>query len=95
MWIIYTVFLLHITFLIVTIMAVHGTLPEFSGKDWLSYQERLGFYFEANDIDTSAVTKQRAILLSVIGTDTYTLLRSLAAPKSPSELSYAQLCVPS
>ena len=71
---------------------VHGTLPEFSGKDWLSYQERLGFYFEANDIDTSAATKQRAILLSVIGTDTYTLLRSLAAPKSPSELSYTQLC---
>ena len=92
MWIICTVFLLHITFLIVTIMAVHGTLPEFSGKDWLSYQERLGFYFEANDIDTSAATKQRAILLSVIGTDTYTLLRSLAAPKSPSELSYTQLC---
>ena len=38
-------------------MALHGTLPEFSGNDWLSYQERLGFYFEANDIDSSAATK--------------------------------------
>ena len=63
-------------------MAVHGTLPEFSGKDWSSYMDRLGFYFEANDIsaDTNAVNKQRAILLSVIGIDTYTLLRSLTAP---------------
>ena len=62
-------------------MAVHGTIPEFTGKDWLSYQERIGFYFEANDIACDSVTKttkRRAILLSVIGSDTYTLLRSLA-----------------
>ena len=75
-------------------MAVHGTLPEFSGKDWSSYMDRLGFYFEANDIsaDTNAVNKQRAILLSVIGTDTYTLLRSLTAPRKPAELTYKELC---
>ena len=76
-------------------MAVHGTIPEFTDKDWLSYQERIGFYFEANDIACDSVTKttkRRAILLSVIGSDTYTLLRSLAAPKSPSDLSYVELC---
>ena len=75
-------------------MAVHGTLPEFSGKDWSSYVDRLGFYFEANDIiaDTNAINKQRAILLSVIGTDTYTLLRSLTAPRTPAELTYKELC---
>ena len=30
-------------------MAIHGSISEFSGKDWLSYQEQLKFYFEAND----------------------------------------------
>ena len=76
-------------------MAVHGTIPEFTGKDWLSYQERIGFYFEANDIACDSLTKttkRRAILLSVIGSDTYTLLRCLAAPKYPSDLSYVELC---
>ena len=42
--------------------------------------------------DTNAVNKQRAILLSVIGTDTYTLLRSLTAPRRPAELTYKELC---
>ncbi|RLJ22797.1 hypothetical protein DJ031_00255, partial [bacterium endosymbiont of Escarpia laminata] len=70
-----------------------GTLPEFSGKDWSSYEDRLGFYFEANDIALDAVSKRRAILLSVVGTETYTLLRSLAAPKAPADLTYKELCV--
>ena len=79
MWSIYTVSLLHIAFFIVIIMALHSTLHDFPGKDWLSYQERFGFYFQANYIDYSAAIKQQEILLSVIGTDTYTLLHSLAA----------------
>ena len=82
MWSIYTVSLLHIAFFIVIIMALHSTLHDFSGKDWLSYQERFGFYFQANYIDYSAAVKQQEILLSAIGTDTYTLLHSLAALNS-------------
>ena len=31
-------------------MAMYGTLPKLSGKDWLSYVDRMGFYFEVNDI---------------------------------------------
>ena len=31
-------------------------------------------------------------MLSVIGTDTYTLLRSLTAPRRPVELTYKELC---
>ena len=31
-------------------------------------------------------------MLSVIGTDTYTLLRSLTAPRKPAELTYKELC---
>ena len=37
-------------------MSRHGNLPEFTGKDWSSYQDRLGFYFEANDIDDAAAS---------------------------------------
>lgn len=58
-------------------------------KSWLNYQERLEFYFEANGID-SDVTK-RAILLSQIGEATYELLRSLVAPVTPRDLSYAEI----
>ena len=90
-WIIYTVSLLHSTFFIVTIMAQHATIPEFSGKDQLSYQEKL-IYFEANDIDSCAATEQWAILLSLIETDTYTLLCSMVVPKSPLKLSCTALC---
>ena len=70
-------------------MALHGTLPEFSGKDWSSYVDRIGFYFEANDIE---IPKRRAILLSVVGNETYTLLRSLAAPRTAGELTFEELC---
>ena len=51
-------------------MSLHGTLPELTGKDWSSYQVRLGFYFEANDIGNDAANKRRAILLSVVETET-------------------------
>ena len=70
-------------------MALHGTLPEFSGKDWSYYVDRMGFYFEANDID---IRKRRAILLSVVGNETYTMLRSLSAPREPGELGVVHNC---
>ena len=47
-------------------MALHGTLLKFSGKVWSSYVRRMGFYFEANDID---IPKRRAIMLSVVGNE--------------------------
>ena len=73
-------------------MSRHGNLPEFTGKDWSSYQDRLGFYFEANDIDDAAASKRRAILLTAVGAETYTLLRSLASPRAPADLTYVELC---
>ena len=54
-----------------------------------SYVDRMGFYFEANDID---IPERGASLLSVVGNETYTLLRSLAAPRAPSELTFEELC---
>ena len=74
-------------------MSRHGNLLEFTGKDWSSYQDRLGFYFEANDIDDdAAASKRRAILLTAVGAETYSLLRSLASPRTPAELTYVELC---
>ena len=69
-------------------------MPEFTGKDWSSYQDRLGFYFEANDIDDAAASKRRAILLTAVpvGAETYTFLRSLASPRTPADLTYVELC---
>ena len=44
-----------------------GNLPEFTGKDSSSYENRLGFYVEANGIADDAKGKRRAILLTSVG----------------------------
>ena len=48
-------------------MASHGRIGEFNPQreDWTSYIERLKEYFIANDLEEA--TKQKAILLSVVG----------------------------
>lgn len=72
-------------------MASHGRIGEFNPQreDWTSYIERLKEYFIANDLEEA--TKQKAILLSVVGAETYQLMRSLTAPKKPTEKSFDQL----
>lgn len=58
-------------------MARHGTIENFDPQtdDWPTYIERLHHYFVANDVKD--VGKKRSILLTVCGTLTYKLLRSL------------------
>ena len=73
-------------------MALHGSIHEFnlgSTDSWKDYTERLGQYFLANDVDAEA--KKKAILLTVIGTPTYSLLKSLLSPTLPSDKTYDQL----
>ena len=76
-------------------MATHGSLSEYvqSHETWTSYVERLEQYFAANDIDTSdgTATKRRAILLSSVGSTTFTLIRSLVSPKAVNEVSYEDI----
>ena len=69
----------------------HGQITEFSGNsdDWEAYVEQLENYFEANEIESAA--KKRAILLSPCGTATYKTIRSILAPKKPTEVEYAEL----
>ena len=71
--------------------ATHGTMSEFTPtkEDWTSYTERLQHYFAANDIRSSE--KQRAILLTVCGAETYQLIRSLLAPTKPTEKSFSDI----
>ena len=88
-------------------MPTYGAIEEFSGvpEDWDSYSERLDQYFEANDLAeilllanssnqasyNSRQNRRRAILLSVLGSKTYTLLRNLCLPQKPAEKNYNEL----
>ena len=60
-----------------------------NGEVWTHYVERLEYYFLANGI--TAADKKRAVLISVMGSDAYRLLRSLISPSKPSEKSFAQI----
>eukprot|EP00731_Ephydatia_muelleri_P020882 Em0013g609a len=53
-----------------------------------AYLERVQLYFVANDV---ANEKKMAVLLSVIGSKTYVLLRSLLHPEAPKEKTFDQL----
>ena len=87
-------------------MPTFGRIEEFSGKaeDLEVYLERLEEYLLANDLvgitvvmnDNRAAAKERndkrrAILLSVIGQSTYTVLRNLVLPEKLSAKSYKEL----
>ena len=69
-------------------MARHGATSPFdpTQEDWTTYVERLEMYFLANEIGEAA--RKRAVLLSVCGPTAYRLIRNLAQPDKPSELSY-------
>ena len=71
-------------------MATFGKIDEFNVKDdWPQYIERLGHYFSANDISDAG--KQKSILLSVVGADTYKLMHNLSVPNLPGTETYEQL----
>ena len=57
--------------------------------DWVSYIERLQFYFEANDVKDAG--KQRALPLSNCGAATYSLIKNLATPKNPIQVTFKDL----
>ena len=79
-----------------TRMALYGKLEDFdiNSGDWNEYEDRLAQYFIANDIDDEAagLIKKRAILLTTMGPQSYSLLRKLCTPNKPSEKTYVELC---
>ena len=72
-------------------MAAHGKVGAFneSLESWVSYVERLGHYFVANDVKEDE--KKRAILLSSCGINTYTIIRNLFAPDLPASKSFEEI----
>ncbi|XP_067687115.1 uncharacterized protein [Haliotis asinina] len=71
----------------------HGRMEEVSlseSGDWIEYIERLNQYFVANDITDS--DKKKAIRLTEVGRETYSLMGTLVSPAKPSEKSYTDLC---
>ena len=67
-----------------------GSLGEFdhSKETWAAYVERLESYFYVNDTDER---KKAALLISVIGSDTYGLLKTLMAPTKPATKPFVDL----
>lgn len=71
-------------------MATLGILKEFQeGENWTEFTERLEQYFLANDIEDNG--KKRAILLTVCGSGTYSLMKNLLAPAKPTDKSFSEL----
>ena len=72
-------------------MARHGNIGEFDSdrEDWTSYSERLLEYLTANKVE--GAEKRRTILLGVVGTQTYQLIRNLVAPKKLAEKTFWEL----
>ena len=69
----------------------YGVVAQFdsSQEDWIEYIERLENYFVANEVTDEG--KRRAILLTAVGRQTYHVIRNLAVPRSPKELTYAEI----
>ena len=67
-----------------------GSLGEFdhSKEAWAAYIERLELYVNVNDIDER---KRAELLICVMGSDTYGLLKTLMTPTKPSTKQFADL----
>uniref|UniRef100_A0AAV2IUS0 ribonuclease H n=1 Tax=Knipowitschia caucasica TaxID=637954 RepID=A0AAV2IUS0_KNICA len=71
--------------------AMMGTLSVFDSQaqTWEEYCEVLGHFFEANNITDAG--RKRAILLSSVGSKTYSLMRNLLSPDKPGDKSFTEL----
>ena len=71
-------------------MTPFGRIEPFNAENEsiTAYLERIELFFQANEI---ANEKKVAVLLSVIGGKTYTLLRGLLSPAKPQEKTFAEL----
>ena len=73
----------------------HGTLVgstapfDSETQTWEEYCEVLHHFFEANEITDAS--RQKAILLSSVGSQTYSLARNLVSPAKPGDKTFAEL----
>lgn len=60
-------------------------------NDWDEFLERIELYFEANNITDE--NKQKAILLTKIDAETYSIIKKVCAPKKPKETSLEDITI--
>ena len=71
-------------------MSESGRQPEYSqDDDWEDYCERLECYFAANDITNE--NKKVGSLITLVDAATYRLMKDLAVPKKPAQMTYKNL----
>ena len=72
-------------------MALVGKIDSFNhnSDDICKYIEKVDQYFFANDVNNAK--KKTVIFLTVIGSDTYSLLRNMVAPVSLSTKTVEEL----
>ena len=61
-----------------------------SNDDWRLYAQRFEHFLLANGIEDNS--KQRHLLLALIGNSTFKLLTNLVVPNNTEELSYKEIC---
>lgn len=74
-------------------MSLFGKIDEFdpSAERWSDYADRIEQFFIANGIPAVEEERRRAVLLTVIGSETYSVLRALLSPSKPSETEYGAI----
>ena len=72
-------------------MATHGTLSAFNPdqEPWTTYTERLHYYFIANGVKSDE--QKCAILLSILGADTYKTIHSLVDGEKLATAKFEEL----
>ena len=76
---------------VVRVAGLIGVVSPFDGnqEDWIEYAERLEHYFTVNDI--TDIAKKRAIVLNGAGATTYRLIKTLALPETPKDLTFEEI----
>lgn len=60
-----------------------------NSEEWLNYVQRLEIYFKRNSVNDDV--KKKAVMLCIVGSENYKLIRELSAPLTPADKSYEQL----
>ena len=84
-------------------MARISSLQPFTGGDFQEFEERLEFYFFANDIGTVAASanaadklaaskKRKAVLVNLLSAEVYSILTSLCLPAKVADKKLSEIC---
>lgn len=77
---------------ITPLVYANASMPEFNTErdNWAQWKERLEIHFE--EVNCEEEKQKKATLLRAIGTEAYSVIRSLCDPVIPVKKSYEELC---